>query len=38
MDFSGKQFPKEVIIMAVRWYLGYALSGSVAKLTDFVIP
>lgn len=26
MDFSGKQFPKEVIIMAVRWYLAYALS------------
>jgi putative transposase len=26
MDFSGKQFPKEVIITAVRWYLAYALS------------
>jgi len=26
MNFSGKQFPKEVIIMAVRWYLSYALS------------
>jgi putative transposase len=26
MDFSGKQFPKVVIIMAVRWYLAYALS------------
>ena len=26
MNFSGKQFPKEVIIMAVRWYLAYALS------------
>lgn len=26
MDFSGKQFPKEVIIMAVRWYLAYPLS------------
>ncbi len=26
MDFSGKQFPQEVIIMAVRWYLAYALS------------
>ncbi len=26
MDFSGKQFPKEVIIMAVRWYLAYSLS------------
>ena len=26
MDFSGKQFPKDVIIMAVRWYLAYALS------------
>lgn len=26
MDFSGKQFPKTIIIMAVRWYLSYALS------------
>lgn len=26
MDFSGKQFPKEIIIMAVRWYLAYPLS------------
>lgn len=26
MEFSGKQFPKEVIIMAVRWYLAYTLS------------
>lgn len=26
MDFSGKQFPKDVIIMAVRWYLAYAVS------------
>jgi len=26
MNFSGKQFPKEVIIMAVRWYLAYPLS------------
>ena len=26
MDFSGKQFPKVVIITAVRWYLSYALS------------
>lgn len=26
MDFSGKQFPKEVIILAVRWYLAYPLS------------
>lgn len=26
MDVSGKQFPKEVIIMAVRWYLAYPLS------------
>lgn len=26
MEFSGKQFPKHVIIMAVRWYLAYALS------------
>ena len=26
MDFSGKQFPKSVIIMVVRWYLAYPLS------------
>ena len=26
MDFSGKQFPKEVIMIAVRWYLTYPLS------------
>ena len=26
MDFSGKQFPKTVILTAVRWYLSYALS------------
>lgn len=26
MDFSGKQFPKTVIMTAVRWYLSYALS------------
>lgn len=26
MDFSGKQFPKSVIMMAVRWYLAYPLS------------
>ena len=26
MDFSGKQFPKEVIIMVVRWYLAFPLS------------
>jgi putative transposase len=26
MDFTGKQFPKAIIIMAVRWYLSYALS------------
>lgn len=26
MDFKGKQFPQTVIIMAVRWYLAYALS------------
>ncbi len=26
MNFSGKQFPKEVIVMAVRWYLAYSLS------------
>ncbi len=25
MEFSGKQFPKHVIVMAVRWYLAYAL-------------
>ena len=26
MDFSGKQFPEEVIIMSVRWYLSYGVS------------
>ena len=26
MDFRGRQFPKEVIIMSVRWYLAFALS------------
>lgn len=26
MDFSGKQFPAEVIIMSVRWYLSYGIS------------
>jgi transposase-like protein len=26
MDFSGKQFPRSVILMAVRWYLAYSLS------------
>ena len=26
MDFSGKHFPKVVIITAVRWYLSYVLS------------
>lgn len=26
MDFSGKQFPSSVIILAVRWYLSYPLS------------
>lgn len=26
MGFSGKQFPKEVIMMSVRWYLAFALS------------
>ena len=26
MDFSGKQFPKEVIVMVVRWYLSYGIS------------
>ena len=26
MDFSGKQFPEEVIIMLVRWYLSYGIS------------
>ena len=26
MDFSYKQYPKEVIIMVVRWYLAYPLS------------
>ena len=26
MDFSGKQYPKGVITLAVRWYLAYPLS------------
>lgn len=26
MDFSGKQFPKTVIMMVTRWYLAYPLS------------
>jgi len=26
MELSGKQFPKHVIIMAVRWYLAFKLS------------
>ena len=26
MDFSGRRFPKVVIITVVRWYLSYALS------------
>lgn len=26
MGFSGKQFPRDVIILAVRWYLAYPLS------------
>lgn len=26
MDFTGKHYPKEVIIMVVRWYLAYPLS------------
>jgi len=24
--YSGRRFPKEIIMMAVRWYLAYALS------------
>ena len=24
--YSGRHFPKEIIMMAVRWYLAYALS------------
>ena len=30
--FKGKQFQKDVIIVAVGYYLRYNLSGSVAKL------
>jgi len=26
MDFSGNHCPKSVILIAVRWYLSYALS------------
>ncbi|KNB95612.1 hypothetical protein EA74_02956 [Enterococcus hirae] len=29
--FKGKQFKKDVIIVAVGYYLRYNLSGSVAK-------
>jgi hypothetical protein len=33
--FAGFRFPPEVIVLAVRWYLRFGLSGSVA-LTDEV--
>ena len=26
MDFRGRQYPKDIIIMTVRWYLAYPLS------------
>ena len=26
ISFSGKQFPKDIILMAVRWYVAYPLS------------
>lgn len=26
MQFKGRQFPKDVILTAVRWYLTYPLS------------
>lgn len=33
--FKGKQFQKDVIIVAVGYYLRYNLSGSVAKFRNF---
>ncbi len=26
MNFSGKQYPKEIILMVIRWYIAYPLS------------
>jgi len=26
ISFAGKQFPKDIILMAVRWYVAYPLS------------
>ena len=26
MKFSGRQFPKDVILQAIRWYVSYPLS------------
>ena len=26
ISFSGKQFPKDIILMSVRWYVAYPLS------------
>ena len=26
LSFKGRHFPKEIILMAVRWYVAYALS------------
>jgi putative transposase len=26
ISFKGKQFPKDIILMAVRWYIAYPLS------------
>ena len=26
MDFSGRRFPKDLILQAIRWYLRYNLS------------
>ena len=26
MDFKGKHFIKDIILMSVRWYLAYSLS------------
>lgn len=33
--FKGKQFQKDMIIVAVGYYLRYNLSGSVAKFRNF---
>ena len=26
ISFSGKQFPKDIILMTIRWYVAYPLS------------